>query len=154
LAELLEVPGGPEGKPYYRPMLHQANMSPWLNSNLAGSYSPSSIRDQPRKVVTSEGHLYSLRDGHVDLAMEHLLYGQPAPGVALAAFFFRNHGFYGPSPNIGAVVDALRTKFQFWGAGADDAGRLFDMDTRGVPEDHLVPYDLDTAWPLAGGTEL
>lgn len=142
LGEFLNVPGGPEGKPYYRPFLHKANVSPWLNSNLSGSFSPSSIREQVRRVVVPAGdHQFSLLDGHVELAFEHLLYGRPAPGVAVAAFLFRNYGFTGPSPNIGAAVDALRTAFRFWNDGADDASRLFDMDTRGVPENPLVLFE-------------
>lgn len=133
LIELLDVPGGPPGKPYYRPMLHRAGTSPWLNSNLAGSYAPSSLRDQPRRVVTSSGHLYSLREGHVELAREHLLYGEPVSAVALALFFYRNRGFYGPNLTATVPVRLLRSELQFEDPHSGDFDRLFTMEADTSP---------------------
>jgi hypothetical protein len=101
LGELLEVPGGPYGKPFYRPFWSGPSNAgqEWLNRNLAGSYAPSSIRTVPRKVIdiNSDGS-FRLLERHWDLALEYLANGVKLPVVALAGFFFRDFGFLAAEP--------------------------------------------------------
>lgn len=128
LAQLLEVGGGPPGKPYLRPFWNShgedANRF-WLNANIAGSYAPSSVRNKPRNVIDIDGSDYILRPGHVSLAFEHLLYGAPASGIACAAFFLRDFGFTlddGDEPTTRGLTDAFRRLFLLDGT---DYGVLF-----------------------------
>lgn len=145
LGPLLEVPGGPPRKPYYRPMLHRLGTSPWLNSNLAGSYAPSSTRDSVRTVVSAAGGLYSLLDGHVDLASEHLLFNDRLSAAALSVFFYRNRGFSGPELNIACPVKLLLTEFRLDQPDSSDFTRLFTLDTPGIPTNLFEPFSPDEA---------
>lgn len=101
LGRFLAVEGGPPGKPYLRPFWkgeRNANQE-WLNRNLAGSFAPSSFRGVPRQVIepNADGS-YRLRDEHWNRALEFLLYGEPLPAAAVAAFMLRNRGFVSPAP--------------------------------------------------------
>lgn len=97
----LTVASPPPGTPYLIPFNDTGSMESnvWLNSNIAGSYAPSSIRSQAplRRVVDIFGaarqSTFALRDGHEDLCLENLLYGEPVDPIALAGFLFRDHGF-------------------------------------------------------------
>jgi len=103
LEQFLHVPGGPPGKPNFRPFWHQSSSAGqhWLNANLAGSYAPSSIRELPRRVIDlEEGGGFSLKDNHWELAREHLLYDERAPAIPLAAFLYRDFGFTTDGPAI------------------------------------------------------
>lgn len=132
----LALPGGPEGKPFYRPFLETSRgASNWMNYNLSGSWSPRSTRsggparevisfhdDDPRAQVT-------LRQGHVQLALEHLLGGHPVPAVSWAVWWLRDYGF-APTPAAQQpylVVEAFRAMFRFTGEDSDDFGTLFDV---------------------------
>jgi hypothetical protein len=128
LGELLEMPGGPPRKPYFRPFWHGAWKSgqDWMNENIAGSYAPSSIRKVPLNVVEPAGSGYSLRQNHAALALQHLLYGEPVEAVPLAAFLYRDFGFRTDGPSI-APLD-LVTVFQR-DFGYDDPAAANEFNT-------------------------
>ena len=73
--------------------------STWLNSNVAGSYAPSSLRPQAplRRIVDVYGSgrdaTFSLKSEHEALCLEHLLFKQPVDALALAGFLLRDHSF-------------------------------------------------------------
>lgn len=153
LGELLRVPGGPPGKPYYRPFWNGTVDDPgryWLNRNIAGSYAPSSLRNVPTRVIETVGSEFSLKPSHAALARQHLLYDQPLPAIAVAAFFYRNYGFHSPPPHTPSPFDLvliLRDDFQL----EDDAefSQLFhdglEIDPGQVePWFELLDEDLET----------
>jgi hypothetical protein len=117
LGRYMRVNGGPPGKPFYRPLWNGRGSDParfWLNPNLAGSYSPSSVRELVRKVVHTHGSHFELRPDHAEAAFEHLLNETRVSALALAAYLFRDFGFLadrqiGPI-DLGAV---LRQTFHF-----------------------------------------
>jgi len=132
----LSLPGGPPGKPYYRPFLETGRgSSNWMNSNLAGSWNPSSTRSgQPaRKVIQGDSPRgeAELRENHVQLAWEHLLGGNRVPAVSWAIWWLRDHAFTHVSveqqPYL--VVEAFREMFRFHRHGQEtrDFAMLFDL---------------------------
>jgi hypothetical protein len=96
LSGLLRVPGGPYGRPHLRPFWkgkRTANQE-WLGDNLAGSYSPASLRSTMLLIVEiDEQKHYTLRDHHWGLALDHLLYGRRMEVLALAGFLLRDYAF-------------------------------------------------------------
>ncbi len=129
IGQYLRVPGGPPGKPYYRPFVSTKGSDParfWLNQNLAGSYAPSSLRSLPRKVVGIEGNHFSLLPNHAQAAKEHLLKEIRVSAVALAAYFYRDFGFTvaDREPTPADLVEVLRQDFLF-GSGEPDFAALF-----------------------------
>ena len=126
----LAVPNAPDGRPYLRPF-NRAGSGPssWNQANVAGSYAPSSIRaGMPfARVVEIQGQgnnaLYSLRDGHAALALEHLAQGHPVPAVPLAAFLYRDFGFQvDGDPSAAHLVQIFRYEFGY----QDDASTVSD----------------------------
>lgn len=117
LGEWLRMDGGPSGKPHLRPFWKgQRNAGQeWLASNLAGSYSPSSLRTEPLRVVqTDAAGKFSLRDDHAALALEHLLYGEQLEAVALAGFLYRDYGFVSAgSPTVDDLLAVFRRDFGY-----------------------------------------
>lgn len=135
LAEHLAVPGGPPGKPYYRPIWNSQTDDPgryWLNPNLAGSYAPSSLRNVPYKIVETSGSTFSLKSGHAQLALDNLLYGQQLSAVAFAVFYYRDFGLVtsGGSPSPLDLAGVFARDFRF-DPSDQDFDTLFITD---VPE--------------------
>ena len=126
----LAVPNAPEGRPYLRPF-NRAGSGPlsWNQSNLAGSYAPSSIRPNLpfSNVIEVDGQgtraTYSLRDGHAQLALEHLAHGEKVPVVPLAIFLYRDYALLAEGdPSVVHLVRMFRHEF-----GYEDAdGRISD----------------------------
>jgi hypothetical protein len=94
--------GNPDaGSPYLVPFNESGSLesSTWLNANVAGSYAPSSLRPQAplRRVVDVYGSgrdaTFSLRTGHEELCLKHLLFDEPVDVLALAGFLLRDHSF-------------------------------------------------------------
>lgn len=147
LGEVLDVPGGPPTKPYLRPFWPTARTAnqEWLASNLAGSYSPSSIRPgQPasRIVETDAAGQFNLRPQHWELALEHLLLGTPLPAVALAAFVFRNRGFTAAElPQADDLVSAFRTEYGYGPSDDAEFDRVYDVTWRGQDGPWFEPFD-------------
>jgi hypothetical protein len=123
LGPYLEVAGAPPKHPYYRPFWDGAAQAgqEWLNSNLAGSFAPSSLRasSPPFLVVDYDRDTkrFALREGHWELARTHLLRGEQLPAEALAAFFLRDFGFYttGEPPSVEDLVGLFAAEFGYRG---------------------------------------
>jgi hypothetical protein len=114
----LALPGGPPGKPYYRPWLdgqvHDRSRY-WMNSNLAGSWAPSSLRQEPLNVVRTTGRTFALEPGHAQRALTHLLYGVRLPVLPFASYLYRDYGFVNRQhePNSNDVINAFAQDFRF-----------------------------------------
>lgn len=125
LNDYLDVPGGPPGKPWFRPFWDQARNAgqDWMRRHPAGSWNTSSVRPETpgARVLDMEGKAYVLTDGHWDRAVEHLLHGERVPVVALSAFFYRNFGFTSDEPSIGPtdLIEEFRSDFGYQ-PGSDD----------------------------------
>jgi hypothetical protein len=145
LGTLLEVPGGPEGKPYLRPFWKGARDAhqEWLNRNLAGSFSPSSLRGVPARVVeTDASGRYSLREDHWRLAREHLLFERPVPVLSLAAFLFRDFGLrsdHKPGPED--LISLFRVQYSYTPNDDAEFAHLFDTKWRGGDGPWSEPLD-------------
>ncbi len=131
LGEYLHVDGALPGKPYLRPFWEgqrQAGQE-WLNSNLAGSFAPSSLRKAVYAVIdtTAEGK-YVLRERHWELALEQLLGGAPAPALACAAFFMRDYGITGinEQPTGKHLILAFMREFGYGSRDEVEFDTVFD----------------------------
>lgn len=133
-----EVPDHPPGKPYIRPFTEetpsQSNL--WLNTNVAGSYAPSSLRhNQPFRQVVEVGsdNKYSLPATHSSLALHHLLYGQKMPVAELSAFLYRDFSLRGDSPTINGLTTIFAVEFGYMLPGHEsystDFMTLFSLDS-------------------------
>lgn len=97
----LLVGSAPDERPYLVPFNESGNpdANVWFNKNVAGSYAPSSIRQQAplRRVIDIFGAnrqaTFSLRDGHEEACLQHLLFEDRMDPLALAGFLFRDHSF-------------------------------------------------------------
>lgn len=136
----LRVPDGHFNKPYIQPFNDSDTLETniWFNRNVAGSYAPSSLRiESPfRQVVEIEGRgreaKYSLREGHADLALEHLLFGQQLSVIDLAVFLYRDFGFPlndNETPTINNVLSVFQYEFGY-----------LDPKTNSVTQDYLTLY--------------
>lgn len=161
MGALLRVPDAPEKFPYLRPFKdHEGPRWAWLNRNLAGSWAPSSVReDQAPARVLERGSVrgsWSLRPNHAVLALEHLLYGAPLDGFAVAAFLYRDYGFLagdsGDPPDITNVYNGFARDFRFLrdrGGAHQDLVTLFALESQGE-----YSYALDLADPAEFGANL
>jgi hypothetical protein len=117
LSDWLLVEGGPAGKPHLRPFWKGKRNAgqEWLAENLAGSYSPSSLRKETLRVIqTDAAGEFSLRENHAQLALEHLLLGARIEALALAGFLYRDYGFVGKaSPTSDDLIDVFRRDFGY-----------------------------------------
>lgn len=87
-----------------------------LNSNVAGSYAPKSLREGRLGAVINveefgQGATYSLRDDHAALVSERLLRGSKVPALALAAFLFRDYGFQLEAREVTRALAVFRDSF-------------------------------------------
>lgn len=142
----------PQGTPYLVPFNESGSMeaSAWLNANIAGSYAPSSIRHQAplRRVVDIFGAArqatYALREGHAELCLEHLLFGEKLAPVALAGFLFRDYAFTlhdGESLEISHLIDGLHSILGFAVDGADRIAIFDDSENAVVGAFAYSTYD-------------
>ncbi len=113
----LRVIGAPDRSPYVRPFRSRGRGLETFNSNTAGSYAPSSLRARGALIgvidVTGErtDAAYRLRDNHERAAIKHLLKEIKIPALALAAFLYRDYGFYLSSPDPARVLTLFRNEF-------------------------------------------
>ncbi|HJT66718.1 MAG TPA: hypothetical protein VJ749_09695 [Pyrinomonadaceae bacterium] len=130
------VDGHPLGAPYIKPFTEQkpSSRNLWLNENVAGSYSPASLRSgQPfRKVVVIDGRKYSLPPNHAERALEFLLYDKRIQVADLATFLYRDFGFEDPF-TIQNLVDIFAYEFGYSNetGGSHNANfrRLYSLET-------------------------
>lgn len=115
------IPGAPQGKPYLVPFSESAptESNKWFNTNVAGSYSPASLRDiSPfRQVIdidnSKRGGRYSLKDDELPLVRKHMLYSQQVPVFPFSAFLFRDYAFQADNPEPSDIIDAMYDQFGF-----------------------------------------
>ncbi len=144
VGKLLEVPGGPPTKPYYRPFVDQDVRDEsryWMNRNLSGSYAPASLRKLAGEVVSGSGGVYHLAENHLQKAFNNLLGGLPVNAQAFAAFLFRDYAFLPEGrDDEQLLIDALRATFQFdrTPEGDKDFRTLFSTDATTLLESHLL----------------
>ena len=144
LGLLFETQGGPAGKPNLRPFWkgQRESHQEWMNGNLAGSYSPSSLRGGPMKVVETDADgKYNLRVKHWQLASQHLLFGSKIPALALAGFFFRDFGVIAQrKPDTDDLVGVFRGYFGYGQGDEDEFDTLFDPRWVGSQGDWFEPF--------------
>lgn len=120
-----------------------------LNSNVAGSYAPKSLREGRLGAVVKveglgQGATYSLREDHASLASDRLLRGAKVPAVALAAFLFRDHGLILKRPAISNALSLFRNEFGLRSSVEDEAATfnlLFRDDSEDFADSDLVIAD-------------
>lgn len=133
------VPGAPSRKPYIQPFWDSpaSAANKWFNQNVAGSYSPASLRpDSPfRKVIDVEGSRspstirYRLRKGDAKLAFRYLLFKTKVPALPLATFLYRDYaisGYDNEKPSPYHIVKVFQTEFGFIDEVLDYVGNDFD----------------------------
>jgi hypothetical protein len=115
----LAVPGGPEGRPYYRPFWHQGSsrVKAWYQSNVAGSFSPRSalrISNLMRCIdVDDIEGMFSLKSEHQALALEHLALGTPIEILDVAVYLLREYQFDDPAVTTHDLIDEFANRFFF-----------------------------------------
>jgi hypothetical protein len=148
LAKYLPVEGGPPNKPYYRPFWNGGGTDPgryWLNRNLAGSFSPSSLREVPKKVVEGRGSHFALRADHAQLAREHLLYDTPISALAMAAYLYRDFGLVSErEPDLFSLETVFRRDFHFAEPNDPDFDALFVLAAPSDLPPSFEPLGRDT----------
>jgi predicted ATPase len=141
------VPDHPIGTPYIKPFTDKpANVrNLWLNKNVAGSYAPSSLReDQPfRRVVQIDADgRYSLRPNHARLARKHLLYDQAVSAVDLAIFLYRDYGLTGTEIVAASFVDVFVERFGYADKLKDRPPNEFDALYEAEDEELSRPLEV------------
>ena len=132
----LRVVGAPERSPYVRPFKSRGQGFEMFNSNVAGSYAPSSLRSRGKLIDVIEvagerrNATYRLRDDHAALAFARLLTSK-VPVGALTAFLYRDYGFRLAATDVGRVVRLFRD--EFWLSADEPVGKdafaiLFEDD--------------------------
>lgn len=115
----LKIHNHPPKTPYLRIFVNQipSNKNLFLNSNIAGSYAPSSIRENFRKVITITGEnrdaRYALNSQHWVLANQYLCKGTKIPVVELAAVLYRDYAITTDKPSLKDLVDIFREEFGY-----------------------------------------
>lgn len=148
LGELMRMSGGPPGKPYFRPLWHGKGADPgryWLNPNLAGSYSPSSLRDVPYLVVDRNASRFSLKPNHAALARKFLLYDETVSVFALGAYLYRDFAILdGMPPGPLDLARLVYREFAFGGDSVGEAAALFSSEVPNQPAAWFEPLSPDT----------
>ena len=129
------MPGGPPGRPYYRPLRERGNRtgellrSFWMQDNIAGSWAPASLkRMAPAAWLVDDNNQYVLPTNHLALAKQHLLFGSTVSAMAMGCFFLRNEGFLiAGQERPGDVIAGFRLKFAWEEADESEFALLFDM---------------------------
>lgn len=113
----LHVVDAPDRSPYVRPFKSRGKGLELFNPNVAGSYSPASIRDgRPLYNVidvigSNRDARYQLKADHASLALKHLLFDMQVPVGSLVCFLYRDYGFKIEEPDIAHVVTIFREEF-------------------------------------------
>ncbi|MGQ3549252.1 hypothetical protein [Streptomyces rochei] len=154
LGKYLVMPGGPPNKPFYRPFFTDIRKPEryWLNANLAGSWAPSSLRQVPKKVVdVVDDGLFLLKENSAELALQHLLYDEPVPALALSAYMLRNYAFSSDegAPSEARIRALFLEEFNFRlaedGRPLGDADVIFSYEQQQLPTAEIChPYEQNT----------
>ena len=159
LQALLTMPGGPADRPYYRPLRERGDRtgqllrSFWLQPNLAGSWSPGSLKRITRAAwLVSDSNEYVLPEDHARQALARLLYNTRVSAIAMGSYFLRNDGFaISGDPASTDVIAGFRRKFLYHADNDDEFDLLFDSATPEVDFDWFEPNEqqrpqVDTRW--------
>lgn len=149
----LHVMGAPNKSPFVRPFKSRGHGLELFNSNVAGSYGASSIRaggalaDIFEISGSNRNVNYELKKDHISVALKVLLKGRRVPAASLAAFLYRDYGFYIGTPDVAQVLQIFRKEFGL--AESIKAQRvlfdaLFEDDTSAFPPDSLVALAPET----------
>lgn len=131
----LKVPGGPAKRPYLKPFPSDERL--WFNSNVAGSFAPSSVRNKSplARIVEVSGDgrnaRYSLVDQHWRLARSLLVSDGRVPAFSLAAFLYRDYAILSEEPSTADVVQVFREEFGYtdsWETGEEEYRYLYSED--------------------------
>lgn len=156
--DLVRMPGGPEGRPYYRPLRERGDRtgellrSFWMQDNIAGSWAPSSLkRISPAAwLVDGENH-YVLPDGHAGLARRELLFENTVSALAMGCYFLRNDGFVLDGPaQPDDVLEGFRQKFRFDDEHSGEFDLLFDVSVPDVAFAWFEPVPVEDETELPG----
>ena len=116
----LRVADLPDQTPYIQPFHNSPGRKiQFFNSNVAGSYAPSSLRSVApfRQVATYTGSGLSstiaLVPDHAQQAKKVLSFGKKVDVTALAIFLYRDYGIGSEGASCGAVVSLFRDDFGF-----------------------------------------
>lgn len=131
----LELPGR-EGYPYYRPFASRGKQF-WMNSNLAGSFAPSSLRSSRDLFYSSDN---ALRLPSVDEITTFLKIKSPVPLWAITCYFLRNASFIAKDGDW-HVSDVLRLADDYFGIAQADFSDVFDFN---------LPDDMQSSLEAAG----
>jgi len=142
-AEWMDVPGGPPGKPYFRPFTSRGGSKNgyWLNKNLAGSYAKRSLRNQGETYIDQASDAFALpisTAGQPDpeLILARVFLGNPLPVWAIASFIFRNRLFeltsaameQGQAHSEPTWKDINQVFFGYFGFTPVEISALFTLD--------------------------
>lgn len=141
---LIRMPGHPT-KPYYFPLIDRGSRTGkplptfWRAKNIAGSWSPGSIRRQEHGgwLGLTPG-AYTMPNDHVARALSEMLFGAQVSALAMGGYFLRNDGFVlSGEPTPQDLIAAFRSKFDYPADAEDEFSPLFTTD---------VPSAIDFEW--------
>jgi hypothetical protein len=128
----LKIGGAPSESPYLRPFKSRGRGAELMNRNVAGSYSPASLREKGKlqevvKVVgDKQNATYSLQPDHAMRALNQLLKGHKIPAASLAVFLLRDFGFSLEKPEFASVMKAFLEEFALTEGGFREDG-IYDV---------------------------
>jgi len=103
-------------KEYFKPFTNPRSSDKWLASNWNQQVSPNTTRAGWSNVVEldEDDGTFTLKDGHWELAREHLTDEEKVPAVCVAIFLYRDYGFESDEePELGDVVEIFREEYGF-----------------------------------------
>jgi hypothetical protein len=145
----LKAQGAPAKSPYIRPFKSRGQGLELFNSNVAGSYAPSSIRTKGKLTTvldvqgSGKSATYGVHPNHASAALTSLLSGHKVPATSLAAFLYRDYGFKLEKREVARVRTLFRDEFGlrasvhdeqtvFNTLFEDDSANFKDTDLEGV----------------------
>ena len=147
--DFLYVSDAPDNRPFLRPFRSRGVGNPiTLNqSNVAGSYAPSSIRNNGPlskiiKIKNTAGTTnYELLSEHWKIVLTEMLSGHKLPIISTAIFILRDYAFQIPKQNIEDLISIFRIEFSISKAtkdGDDIYEALFYDDSSEYSNQDLV----------------
>lgn len=113
-----DAPSGLLNKPYIIPF-ESSDAKLWFNRNVAGSFSPSSIRNENpiNTLVKMQGKgsqvKYLLKLNHAAQAFHNLLNAKKIPVLSLAIFIYRDFGFSESEMDHKKLIQIFKDEFGY-----------------------------------------
>ncbi len=146
--EFLFVIDAPVSRPYLRPFRSRGVGNPitLYQKNVAGSYAPSSIRNNGplSKIININSASYELINEHWKIALTEMLSGHKLPFISTMAFLLRDYAFRMLYPNIEILISIFRTEFSISNEtenGDDIYEALFYDDSSEYSDQDLVEVE-------------